>query len=132
MNNCAMLRNFYSARHNRIVDEVYKFLKPLKKRFRYYNDQFINTVIANIDFDNVVHRRPDIVVIDIINKSSILVEITVCYDLYFDQAYKKKIRRYTLLCDVLEGNGYNVKLVVLCFGSLGSTPLKYFDTCLVF
>ena len=120
MNSCRILRNFYSARHNRIVNEIYKFVKPLKKRFRTHKDQHISTIITNISFENVVHRRPDIVVIDSINKSCVIVEVTVCYDLYFDLAYAEKVRRYTPLCEILTASGYDVKLIVLCFGSLGS------------
>ena len=120
LNVCHTFRNFYSARHNRIVGEVFKFIKPLRRRFRFYKDQFINTVIPTINFDAIIHRRPDIIVIDMINKTCVIVEITVCYDLYFEQAYAEKNIRYTPLCDILIANGYDVKLIVLCFGSLGS------------
>ena len=132
LNSCRLLRNFYSAQHNRIVDEVFKFIKPLKKRLRFHKDQFIDTIITNINFSNLNHRRPDIISIDLINKICIIVEITVCYDLYFDLAYAEKVRRYTPLCDLLDSKGYKTKLIVLCFGSLGSikndvwSGLRYF------
>ena len=132
LNGCRVLRNFYSARHNRIVDEIFKFVKPLRKRFRFYKDRFINTIITTINFDSLIHRRPDIVIIDIINKSCIILEVTVCYDLYFEQAYSEKIERYTPLSNILTANGYDVKLIVLVFGSLGSikndvwSGLRYF------
>ena len=65
-----------------------------------------------------------VVVLDNINK-------TVCYDLYFDQAFDEKNRRYAPLCELLEANGYSTKLVCV-FGSLGSiktdvwSGLRYF------
>ena len=46
-------------------------------------------------------------------------EITVCYDLYFENAYQEKVRRYKELSDYLERNGFSVQLVILCFGLLG-------------
>ena len=101
--------------------------------FQYYKGQFINTIITNINFENFAHRRPDIIIIDIKNKSCIIVEVTVCYDLYFDLAYAEKNRRYSPLCGILKTNGYSVKLIVLCFGSLGSiksdvwSGLRYFN-----
>ena len=54
LNGCHVLKNFYSARHNRIVDEVFKFVKPLKRRFRFHKDEFINTVITDNDFGKIV------------------------------------------------------------------------------
>ena len=132
LNGCHVLKNFYSARHNRIVDEVFKFVKPLKRIFRFHKDEFINTVITDIDFGEITHRRPNIIVIDMVNKTCAIVEITVCYDLYFDLAFEEKKRRSTPLCDNLSANGFGVKLIVLCFGSLGSVKsdvwsgLQYF------
>ena len=110
----------YSARHNRIVDEILSFVKPLKRRFRFHKDQLINTIIPNIDFSGIVHRRPDISIVDLINKKCIFLEITICYDLYINQAFNEKMNRYRLLCDTLIANNFETKLIVLCFGSLGS------------
>ena len=132
LNGCNALKNFYSARHNRIVDEIFKFVKPLKRRFRFHKDQLINTIIPNIDYSDIVHRKPDITIVDLINKKCIFVEITICYDLYFEQAYNEKRNRYSVLCDTLNTNGFETKLIVLCFGSLGSikedvwSNLRYF------
>ena len=132
LNGCRILKNFYSARHNRIVDKICEFVKPLKKRLRCHKDQLINTVIPFVEFNDLIHRKPDIVLIDLINKTCIIVEITVCYDLYFDQAFNEKVVRYKPLCDILNENGFDTKLIVLCFGSLGSikkdvwSGLRYF------
>ena len=59
--------------------------------------------------------KVSIIIISII----IIIIITVCYDLYLENAYREKVRRYKELCDYLERNGFSVQLVVLCFGSLG-------------
>lgn len=101
--------------------------------FKCHKDKFINTVLSTVDFSKTVHRRPDIFMMEQINKTCIIVEVTVCYDLYFDQAFNEKIVRYTPLCDILNANGYKSKLIVLCFGSLGSikndvwSGLRYFQ-----
>ena len=68
---------------------------------------------------NVNHRRPDIHVIDELAKTCIIVEVMVCLDLYLDYAYVTKWKKYKKLVDCL-GKYYEVDLVVLCFGSLGS------------
>ena len=67
----------------------------------------------------IVHRKPDIVILDRIQRQYTIVEVTVCYDIYLENAYQEKVRRYEELCDYLESNGFLVQLVVLCFGSLG-------------
>ena len=55
---------------------------------------------------------------DRISRICFIVEIEVCFDLYFEYAYLEKIERYTLLLDILNENCWNVKLFPLCFGSL--------------
>ena len=49
-----------------------------------------------------------------------MIEVTVCYHLYLQLARKGKIEKYTPLFNVLVQLGYNEKLNVLCFGSLGN------------
>ena len=44
----------------------------------------------------------------------------ICFDLYLEYAYNAKVERYKPLVDCLAGNGYDVEMLVLCFGSLGS------------
>ena len=49
-----------------------------------------------------------------------MIEVTICYHLYFQLARKGKIEKYTPFFNVLVQLGYNEKLNVLCFGSLGN------------
>ena len=42
-----------------------------------------------------------------------IVEIKVCFDLYFEYACLEKIERYTLLLNILNENGWNVKLFLM-------------------
>ena len=74
----------------------------------------------------IVHRKPDIVILNRIQRQCTIVEITDCYDLYLENAYQVKFRRYKELCDYLERNGLSVQQVVLCFGSLGGEKV---DVC---
>ena len=47
-------------------------------------------------------------------------EITICNDLYFEQALNGK----HFLLNVHENLGFKVKMHVLCFGFLGNNPKK--------
>ena len=71
---------------------------------------------------HIQHRKPDIILLDLVNKKCNILEITVCYDLYFDYAYETKINRYNELVTTLNQNGINTNIYVLCFGSLGCVP----------
>ena len=68
----------------------------------------------------LVHKKPDIHVIDELLKKCFLVEITVCYDLYLEYAYDAKVERYKSLVHCLTENGYDAEMLVLCVGSLDS------------
>ena len=68
----------------------------------------------------LVHKKPDIHVTDHLLKEWFLVKITVCYDLYLKYAYNTKVEKYKPLVDCLTKNGYDVEMLVICFGSLGS------------
>ena len=43
----------------------------------------------------------------------------MCYDLYFDYAFREKLGRYESVCCLLLRHGWNVELKVMCFCSLG-------------
>ena len=53
------------------------------------------------------------------NRECWIIEVTVCFDLYFDYARAGKLNCYEQLVHVLTAFGYKVKLLVLCFGALG-------------
>ena len=67
----------------------------------------------------ITHRKPDIIIIDNQSRKCIILEVTVCYDLYFEQALNTKEKRYQPLCSLLQSLGWEVDLKVPCFGSLG-------------
>ena len=54
-----------------------------------------------------------------VSRICFIVEIKVYFGLYFEYAYLKKIERHTPLLNILNENGWNVKLFPLCSGSLG-------------
>ena len=121
VNSCAEFKNFYSRRHNRVVEIVRNFVKECQPRTPVYMDKLAESIFPNLRerLLGVNHRKPDIISVDCILKRCIIVEVTVCYDLYFEYASNGKIDRYKQLVDILTEAEYDVKLIVLCFGSLG-------------
>ena len=125
LNGCQTgFKNFYSKRHDRIVDYIFEKIKKIDRRYKAYKNKLFETFLPNLveSLLHIQHRKPDITLIDPVNKICNILEITVCYDLYFDYAYETKINRYNELVTTLNQNGINTNIYVLCFGSLGCVP----------
>lgn len=52
-------------------------------------------------------------------KSVCIFEVGCCFDLYMDTCYYSKLLKYQPLVDLIQQLGYNCKLIILVFGSLG-------------
>ena len=122
LNGCREFKNFYSRRHDRIVDKLYDVIKDLDNRYEVFNNKCVDTIIPtrSNEIRQIVKRKPDIFRINRQSMHCEIIEITVCYDLYFCYAYDKKSNDYTLLKSCLKNCGYKSDIIVLCFGSLGS------------
>ena len=125
LNGChAEFGNFNSKRHNRIVNYLFDQLKFIDRRYRNYNNKNIESIM--LEHHKILQlcnaRKPDIVRYGQITKSIDIVEIIICYNLYFEQALNGKHEKYLHLLNVLENLGFKVKMHVLCFGSLGNVP----------
>ena len=123
LNGCQlMFGNFYNKRHNRIANYLYEKLRTIYKHLTTYNNKLMETIFPeHCDILlTYAFRKPDIVIVDPIRKSIDIIEVTICYDLYFDLAQNTKIEKYDPLKNVLMQLGYAVNLYVLCFGSLGT------------
>ena len=89
--------NFYSRRHNRIVEKIAEYLRSCRCRYRIYQEKQSESIFTplRIELLDIQHRRPDIHLVDEVSKSCILIEISVCYDIYLDYANQAKKERYS-------------------------------------
>lgn len=134
LNSCQKFKNFRSRRHDRIVSKLCDFIKQGNSAFEVHENKMARTVFPDLrgDLVDTVHTKPDIVCVQ--GNTCIIVEVTVCYDIYMSLAYENKISIYTPLVDIMINRGYNTRLMVVCFGSLGTVhksifnSLKYFVT----
>ena len=123
LNGCKQFQNYYSRRHNRIVSSIFNFLKQYCiDGFSIQTEKMAETIFPEYrnNWQVIPHRKPDIVIVNKTNMECIIVEVTVPYDLYFNEAKNAKMLRYTPYCNLLEIFNYTTKLIVLCFGSLGT------------
>ena len=129
LNGCfTQFGNFYSRRHNRIVDRLAAFIKLVKPRVPVYVDKMAETIFPEFktELSEIRNRKVDIVLVDKSERSCYLVEVKVCFDLYLNQSYDEKISRYQDLVIALRSHHYDVKLLVMCFVSLGCVKQDVF------
>ena len=99
LNDCIRhFKNYYSRRHDRIrIDKHSTTLFPL-----------LHNQLKNIE-----HTKPDIHVVNHLEKKCFIVEIRVCYDLYLEYARNAKYEKYKPLVECSSKNGYDVGLLIL-------------------
>ena len=120
LNGCNVLNNFYSRRHDRIVDKFADELKLYIPNKSISVNKLCEKVFPFLkeELVKIVHRKPDIVVVR--NDICYIVELTVCYDTYFEFSHAAKVSRYGELVNCLNNQGIKSNLLVMCFGSLGT------------
>ena len=93
-----------------------------------YVDKMAETIFPEFktELSEIRNRKVDIVLVDKSERSCYLVEVKVCFDLYLNQSYDEKISRYQDLVIALRSHHYDVKLLVMCFVSLGCVKQDVF------
>ena len=99
-------------------------MKFIDRHYRNHNNKNIETLMPEhckiLQLCNA--RKPDIVCYDSVTKSIEIMEITIGYDLYFEQGLNGKHEKYLHFLIALESFVFRIKMHVLCFGSLGNVP----------
>ena len=121
MNSCRKFHKFYSRRHNRIADKIFEVISGSLSGFQFHASIFAESLLTEYgaELRRITHRKPDTVIVDNQSRKCIILEVTVFYDLYFEQALKTKEERYQPLCSLLQSLCWDVDPKVLCFDSLG-------------
>ena len=131
LNSCKKFKSFRTRRHDRIVSKITQFIRN-NSTFDTHENKMAFTVFPQFReiLQNLDHGKPDIICIN--NNTVIVVEITICYDLYMIDAFEEKERRYTPLITLLHEKGYSAKLIIMCFGSLGTIEKSIYNSLLIF
>ena len=95
MNGCREFHNFYNRKHNRIADKIADESKLHLPRYRVYSNKLAESLFPELQdsLSVLLHRKPDIAVMDRISRICFIAEIKVCFDLYFEYDYLEKIER---------------------------------------
>ena len=102
-------------RHDRIVEIISNFIKKSIRRYRIHIDKHSTTLfpLVHNQLENIEHKKPDIHVVNHLEKKCSIVEIKVCYDLYLEYARNAKYEKYKPLVECSSKNGYDVELLIL-------------------
>ena len=99
MNGCREFHNFYNRKHNRIADKIADESKLHLPRYRVYSNKLAESLFPELQdsLSVLLHRKPDIVVMDRISRICFIAEIKVCFDLYVEYDYLEKIEREQMI-----------------------------------
>ena len=70
-------------------------------------------------FTNLTANTPDVVVVNEEKREITILEVGCTFDYSLEEAFLTKVSKYQLLKNEIEQLGYNCKLLVFIFGSLG-------------
>ena len=114
------------ARHDRLVSLVAKDLKNINQGYDctifLHNPvkmDWFNHNNADNNFLKTIPNTPDIVMVNTSENVVLIIEVGCCFDFYMDTCYYSKQLIYQPLQKHIVQLGYECKLIVLIFGSLG-------------
>ena len=92
----------------------------------YVNRLITGNILNAIKLDralnaNVIHRKPDLLILDDQLKKAYTVEVSSPYEAFVDQCnYNTKFRYYNPLCELINlDTTYSCKIVIIIIGSTG-------------
>ena len=116
----------YIARHDRIVDLLAKDIRSyVPSSAKMYKHTSVTTAMfmhnnENDAFSNVTANTPDVVVVDEDSREVTILEVGCTFDHSLEEAFLTKVLKYQRLKDAITQIGYECKLLVFIFGSLGN------------
>ena len=130
VNGCTMYKGLYIARHDRLVDLISSNVKEVSlenvtmfKHSRIMPEWFNSSIDVMCNIPNT----PDVVFLNRERREVLLLEIGCVFDLYMEMAFNDKILKYQPILEILRDLGYQCKLIVFIFGSLGHVHNRVFS-----
>ena len=75
------------------MSEIARVIKVHRSRDRIYENRLFEITVPELSVvSEITHRKPDIVILNAISGDCWIVEVTVCFDLYFDYASAEKVK----------------------------------------
>ena len=125
LNNCKTMltQGRYTWRHNSVLNYIFHLVQKSYSdpSFKIYCDlpeqlHGISTIPTNVA---VTSLKPDPTIVNETSKEIIIVELTIPFDQNINSAHQRKSKRYEMLVNDIENNGYDVKYFPIEIGSRG-------------
>ena len=119
----------YQERHNRIVDCLYSKICYANKESEVFKDKVLKPSMfdSQLDSFNHIHKRPDIVLIDKVQRLVLITEVSVPYDCHISKCFQSKFDKYFPLAQEINNLGFRTEIIVLLIGSMGSIHTKFIN-----
>ena len=116
----------FMYRHDRLMDLISKYITYT---FRYSTSLFKHYIVKPSMFSlcsddsdvlsNIPANTPDVVVVNENLREVFVLEVGCTFDHSLEEAFLTKMLKYEQLKQTISQLGYNCKLIVFIFGSLG-------------
>ena len=130
-NGCMIFNDTYIKRHDRIINHIHSQLTTSRPQFTVYVNRLITGNMLNTNstqlYANVIHRKPDLLILGDQLKKAYIVEVSSPYDAFVDQCYtcNTKFMYYSPLCELINLDmTYSCKIVIIIIGSTGYVHKK--------
>lgn len=126
LNGCMNFHDMYIKRHDRIVNLIHKELNTNNPDLTIYNNQIITAdMVGGNTNDILIHRKPDLLVIDHNGGNIFVVEVSTPFDAFINLCYQTKFNYYLPLCELINvDTRYTCKTVVIIIGATGCVHNK--------
>ena len=116
LNGCKKIKDVYSSRHDKIVSKLAIELGP------FWNEIHVNKCVSSslpfVSQDDLLSLKPDVVLLK--GSDCVIAEASCPHDLYANEVYDEKRRKYAALSEEIERNGFRCSVKPVIVGSTGS------------
>ena len=116
LNGCKECKDVYSSRHDKIVSKLEIELGPFWNEI--HVNKCVSTSLPFVSQDDLLSLKPDVVLLK--GPNCVIGEVSCPYDLYANEVYDEKRRKYAALSEEIERNGFRCSVKPVIVGSTGS------------
>ena len=116
LNGCKEFKDVYSSRHDKIVSKLAIELGPFWNEI--HVNKCVSTSLPFVSQDDLLSLKPDVVLLK--GSNCVIAEVSCPYDLYENEVYDEKRRKYAAVSEEIECNGFRCSVKPVIIGSTGS------------
>ena len=116
LNGCKEFKDVYSSRHDKIVSKLAIELESFCSEI--HMNKCVSNSLPFVSQDDLVSLKLEVVLLK--GSNCMIAEVSCPYDLYANEVYDEKRRKYAALSEEIEQNGFRCSVKPVIIGSTGS------------